>query len=198
MSLLPYSEACERNKEPILTILQSRFSELTTVVEIGSGTAQHAVYFAGRLPHLTWQTTDQFQYVKGINARLEHEGPDNVLAPLILDVAKQPWPVSVTDATFSANTLHIMSPDHVVHFFKGCGQILKRNGLLCVYGPFKYNGEFTSASNARFDQSLQAGDLNMGIRDFELVNELAEAAGLQLLDDIKMPANNQMLIWKKL
>ncbi len=196
--MLPFSEACERNKEPILDILQSRLSAVNTVLEIGSGTAQHAVYFAKYLPHLTWQTTDQLQYMEGINQRLEQEGPKNVLAPLMLDVAKQPWPVSVAEAVFSANTLHIMSSDNVVCFFQGCGRTLKQHGLLCVYGPFKYQGEFTSDSNARFDRALQAGDSNMGIRDFEFVNELAEAAGLQLQDDLAMPANNQMLIWKKL
>ena len=195
--MLPYSEASERNKDPILEVLKQHLQQTKKVLEIGSGTAQHAVYFGKNLPHLIWQPSDQHQYLADIEARLEQEASENVLPPALLDVAQEDWQLKDFDAIFSANTLHIMSWQHVEHFFQGVGKVLALNGKLLVYGPFKYSGEFTTESNADFDLWLKRRDEVSGIRDFEKVNQLAEQQGLKLLEDLAMPANNQCLIWQK-
>jgi SAM-dependent methyltransferase len=194
---LPFSEACERNKGPILEILRSAFAGTERVLEIGSGSGQHAVWFAQHLPHLTWQPSDVPAALAGLRARLEAEAPDNVLAPLALDVALHPWPVAGVDGIFAANTLHIVSWPRVEHFFRGVGEVLVPAGTLCVYGPFRYGDAFTTPSNAEFDLWLKRRDPASGVRDFEAVDELARAAGLTLLADHAMPANNQCLLWRK-
>lgn len=192
-----FSEACERNKEPILRVLKEAFRNSSEVLEIGSGTGQHAVYFGRYLPHLIWQTTELEENLAGLRERLQREGPDNVKSPLPLDVSQQPWPVSVAGTIFTANTLHIMSWDHVKHMFRGVGSTLQTGGILCIYGPFRYYGAYTSESNALFDQSLKKRDPLSGIRDFEAVNQLAIEQGLSLIKDYPMPANNQALVWKR-
>lgn len=193
--MLAFSEACERNKGPILEILRRILADTHRVLEIGSGTGQHAVHFARHLPWLIWQPTDREDYFPDLKARLILEGSPNIEPPLLLDVRNHPWPVNPTDAIFSANTLHIMSWDAVKDFFLGAGKTVA--GRLCVYGPFRYNGGYTSDSNARFDQHLKHYDPMSGIRDFEAVNALAEARGFRLLHDYTMPANNQLLVWEK-
>lgn len=194
--MLPYSEACERNKAPILEVLKKVFATTKTVLEIGSGTGQHAVYFAENLPHLIWQPSDQADAIRWITLRLQREGPGNASMPLTLDVRDQPWQVSA-DGVFSANTLHIMSWQEVEQFFLRVAEVLQQPGLLCVYGPFRYDGGYSSESNARFDQSLRAQAEHMGIRDFEAVDDLAQAKGLSLIADYPMPANNQILVWQR-
>jgi len=195
--MLPFSEACERNKGPILEILTGAFAGSTRVLEIGSGTGQHAVHFASGLPHLAWQPSDRAGYLPGLAARIAEEGPPNLHAPLVLDVTQPDWPAAGFDAVFSANTLHIMSWPEVVAFFAGLGRVLSREAVVAVYGPFRYGGGYTSASNAAFDQSLKVRDPASGIRDFEAVNELARARGLELRADHRMPANNQLLVWER-
>lgn len=195
--MLSFSEACERNKRPILEILKKAFKKSQMVLEIGSGTGQHAVYFSQNLSHLTWQPTDLPENCPGVQARLAQEGPHNVKPTLALDVAQQPWPVTSVDSIFTANTLHIMSWEHVTHFFQGMGPILQPGGMVCIYGPFRYQGNYTSESNAQFDTYLQARDPLSGIRDFEAVQQLAEKQGLSLVQDYAMPANNQTLVWQR-
>jgi len=197
MAQAGYSEACERNKEPIVAVLREVFVDCETILEIGSGTGQHAVHFAGHLPDLRWQPSDTSGYLEGLRNRLTVEAPVNVAVPLELDVRMRPWPVDIFDGVFSANTLHFMSWECVEMFFRGVGRALSDRGVLCVYGPFRYNGEFTSESNARFDQSLKQGDAQRGIRDFEAVHELATIDDLQLVQDVPMPANNQLLVWRR-
>jgi SAM-dependent methyltransferase len=194
---LPFSAASERNKDPILKILGDAFRECREVLEIGSGTGQHAVYFARNLSHLIWQPTDLAESIPGLKARIEVEGPSNLKMPIVLDVRSDPWPVESVDGVFSANTLHIMNWDCVGHFFRGVGQVLKPGGTLCVYGPFRYEGRFTTDSNAAFDRDLKARDPASGIRDFEAVNALAAKQGLKLIADHAMPANNQTLVWRR-
>jgi SAM-dependent methyltransferase len=194
--MLPFSEACERNKEPILGVLGESFAELSTVLEIGSGTGQHAVHFARRLPHLDWQPTDRVENLPALAARVALDGPPNLRSPVELDVTWLSWPFVAADAVFSANTLHIMSWDEVQSFFAGVGRTLGRGGLLAVYGPFRYAGCYTSASNEAFDHSLRERHPQGGIRDFEAVHELAVAEGLRLIADNPMPANNQLLLWQ--
>jgi SAM-dependent methyltransferase len=196
--MLPFSEACERNKDPILAVLREALAGCSDVLEIGSGTGQHAVHFARHLPWLEWQPTDRGEYLGSLAARVRLEGPANLRQPLELDVlADRPWPAGEADAVFSANTLHIMSWGAVEAAFRGIGSLLRPGGVLAIYGPFRYGGEFTSASNAEFDAFLRARDPDSGIRDAEAVDGLARRNGLVLSDDHAMPANNQLRIWRR-
>jgi len=191
------SEAAERNKGPILGILTRELARTRHVLEIGSGTGQHAVCFAAHLPHLTWQPSDLGEYLPELRERLPLEGGTNLLPVIELDVRADPWPVGPVDGVFSANTLHIMSWSSVREFFRGVGSVLAVPGVLCVYGPFRYGGRYTSESNAVFDAHLRKRDPEGGIRDFEALEELARRQGLQLAADHAMPANNQLLVWKR-
>ncbi|MGK2952254.1 MAG: DUF938 domain-containing protein [Thiobacillus sp.] len=193
----PFAESCVQNREPILAVLREWFADRRRVLEIGSGTGQHAVYFAPELPHLVWQTADVPEHHVGIRAWLDEAALPNVLPPLVLDVTQMAWRSSRYDAVFSANTLHIMGWPAVEHFFAGVGAVLEAGGVLAVYGPFNYNGTFTSDSNARFDAWLKARDPASGVRDFEAVDALARAQGLVLQQDIAMPANNRTLVWRR-
>ena len=195
--ITPLSEACERNKGPILEVLRRAFKDVTAVLEIGSGTGQHAVHFAKNLPHLTWQPTDREDYLPGLGARLDAEGGANIKEPVFLDVTESPWPVGSFDGVFTANTFHIMSEEMVEQFFLGLGKALKPGGKLCVYGPFNYGGKFTSESNEHFDGFLKSQDPQSGIRDFEWIEQLAQAQGITLVQDHTMPANNRLLEWRK-
>lgn len=194
---LPFSLACERNKAPILAALKPLLAGKSRVLEIGSGTGQHAVYFAGQLPWLSWQTTELAGGVAQLAARLAQQGGMNLPAPVELDVMDRQWPAGPFDAVFTANTLHIMSWAAVAAAFAEVGRVLTADGLLCVYGPFNYAGRYTSASNAEFDAMLRARDPQSGIRDFEAVDEQASLAGLTLEADSGMPANNRLLCWRR-
>ena len=193
----PYSEACEQNRDPILKVIDPLFRDRRAVLEIGSGSGQHAVYFARRLPHLVWQTSDLPHCHAGIEAWLREAGLENTPPPLPLDVCQRDWPPADVDAVFSANTLHIMHWPAVEALFEGVGRLLPEAGLLVVYGPFNYRGAYTSPSNARFDQWLKSRDPGGGIRDFEALDRLARRAGLGLQQDFAMPANNRILCWRR-
>jgi hypothetical protein len=193
----PFAESCEQNRDPILVVLREQFTEPATVLELGSGTGQHAVYFARHLPYLNWQPSDLPANLPGINAWIKDEGLPNVLAPLVLDVSSQSWPVTTADHVFTANSLHIMSWTCVQQLFAGVGNIMTDGGRLAVYGPFNYGNQYTSDSNARFDEWLKSRDPQSGIRNFEDLNVLAQDAGMRLLNDYEMPANNRILVWEK-
>ncbi len=195
--MLPFSEACERNKGPILSVLTPAFARSRQVLEIGSGTGQHAVHFARHLPHLRWQPTDRGDWLADLARRIQREGSPNLLAPLELDVRQPAWPVTDVDAVFTANTLHIMSWPEVEALFLGVGRVLAPGGVLAVYGPFRYRGDYTSASNAAFDLHLRDRDPASGIRDFELVCEIADREGIVIDFDHAMPANNQLLVFRR-
>lgn len=195
MDLRPISQACINNQQPILEIIQPLFTEIGEVFEIGSGTGQHAVCFGKAMPQLRWQCSDLPEHHAGINAWREWAQLPNVLAPLAFDVNK-PWPIATTSAIFSANVIHIISWPEVERLFDGIARHLRKPGLVCFYGPYNYNGKFTSESNARFDQWLKDRDLRSGIRDFEKVDALARKAGLILQADHAMPANNRCLVWR--
>lgn len=192
-----FSPACERNREPILAHLREVFAECKSVLEIGSGTGQHAVFFGAQMPHLVWQTSDLPQNHPSIHAWLQEAQLPNVRQPLALEVESAAWPQVQFDAVFSANTCHIMSWPAVQAMFTGIGRVLRPGGLLCIYGPFNYRGAYTSASNAQFDASLKAQAAQMGIRDFETVDAFAAAQGLALQADHAMPANNRLLLWRR-
>lgn len=191
----PYSAASERNREPILAVLREHFADRRRVLEIGSGTGQHAVHFAAALPHLEWQASDRRENLAGIRQWLDAAGLANAPAPLLLDV-NAAWPGACYDAAFSANTLHIMSWPEVEAMFAGLARVLERDATLVVYGPFNIGGRYTSESNAAFDASLQLQAPHMGIRDREAVVALAQRHGLRLAADIPMPANNRCLVFR--
>jgi SAM-dependent methyltransferase len=195
--MLPMSEACERNKEPILAVLRAAFAQCLDVLEIGSGTGQHAVYFARHLSHLTWRPTEQLSYVADLTARAQLEGSPNLRTPTVLDVRQSVWPVQSVDGVFTANTLHIMSWPDVMAMHRGIGEVLAPHGVLCVYGPFRYDGEYTSDSNRAFDRMLQERDPRSGLRDVNAVKGLAASYGLELVADHDLPAFNRLLMFVK-
>jgi ubiquinone/menaquinone biosynthesis C-methylase UbiE len=194
---LPCSDACERNKAPILAILKNLLAAPGLVFEIGAGTGQHAVHFARHLPHLEWLPTDRGEWLDTLRERVRREGPSNLRAPIELDVKSNGWPIESADTIYSANTLHIMAWPEVEAFFRGVGRTLAPRGRLAVYGPFRFEGNYTSASNAEFDAYLRRHDAASGIRDLEAVDALAAAVGLQLAANYAMPANNQLVVWRK-
>lgn len=197
MTGLPTSPASERNKQPILDVLQDEFGDRTSVLEIGSGTAQHAVFFAAAMPHLAWQTSDLRENHDAILARLERANPGNVKAPLAIDVETfEPRGLTV-DAVFSANTAHIMSFEGVRCMFALAGQLLPDGGVFCLYGPFNFDGRFSSESNAAFDASLRQRDPAMGIRDLAELDGFAKRAGMSRVRLYAMPANNHLAVWRK-
>ena len=193
----PFSDACEENKAPILSVLTPLLREARAVLEVGSGTGQHAVHFAAHLPHLMWHTSDRAMHHAGIQAWLDEAALPNVQPPLRLDVLSDPWPELLVDAVFSANTLHIMSWEAVQAFFAGVGKCLAVGSLCVLYGPFNYDDAYTSASNERFDQWLKQRDPLSGIRDVADLTQLAQQAGMVLLSDIEMPVNNRVLVWQR-
>ncbi len=196
MNTPPVSLACERNKAPILDVLRDEFANRREVLEIGSGTGQHAVYFAANLPHLTWQPSDLPENHPAIRAWMAAEGTQNLRAPIELDVTH---PVAsglvAPDAVFSANTAHIMSLDAVRSMFSLVGGLLPKDGVFCLYGPFNFAGRYSSDSNAEFDASLRARDPAMGVRHIEQLDRYAADAGLARVRVYAMPANNHLAVW---
>lgn len=197
MSDKPHAPATERNRDPILAVLREHFADRARVLEIGSGTGQHAIHFAKALPHLLWQTSDRPENLPGIRTWLDIAALPNTPPPLELDVGTGPWPQQPFDAVFSANTLHIMSWPEVENLFAGLSRVLSPTGKLLIYGPFNVDGEYTSDSNAAFDRSLKAADPRRGLRDIEAIGALARTIGLTLQADIAMPANNRCLLWSR-
>lgn len=189
--------ACDRNKDVILDVLKPLLSQTPQVLELGSGTGQHAVYFAQAMPHLYWQCSDRPENHTTINAWIDDSGVENIGRPLDLDVSRQ-WPVTEpVPAIFTANSLHIMSWACVKSLFSSLSEQLQSSGLFIIYGPFNYAGQYTSASNADFDVWLKQRDPASAIRDFDAIEALALQQSLTLLADHSMPANNRLLVWKK-
>jgi SAM-dependent methyltransferase len=193
----PFAPATERNSRPILDVIREEFRGLKSILEVGSGTGQHAVYFAAELAHVTWQTSDIEVNHAGIQAWLRHAALPNVRDPLSLDVLTAEPPVDTYDAVFSANTAHIMSFTAVEKMFSIVSSVLENAGVFALYGPFRIGGEFNSPSNARFHQSLRQQDAAMGIRHLEDLDRLADMGGMKRARMYAMPANNQLVIWLK-
>ncbi len=193
----PFAESCEQNKDPILVVLNEQFAHVKCVLEIGSGSGQHAVYFARHLPHLHWQTSDVRDRHVGIQQWIDDADLGNLASPLELDVSQAQWPTLEVEAVFSANSVHIMAWSCVKKMFAGVARILQTQGLLCLYGPFNYGGDYTSKSNEEFDAWLKMRDPQSGIRDYEKLVELGRQHDLRLVHDYDMPANNRILIWQK-
>jgi SAM-dependent methyltransferase len=194
--MLPHSDACERNKGPILEILRTAFADCKHVLEIGSGTGQHAVHFALAMPWLVWQPSEVADGMPGLRKHIFNQGPSNLRAPVLLEVTERPWDVRNVDAVFTANTLHIMHWPQVEALFAGLPAVARPGAVLAIYGPFRYEGRYTSESNESFDKMLHVRDPRSGIRDFEQVDALAQGAGFKLAADHPMPANNQAIVWK--
>ncbi len=195
MNTKPHAESCDENSQPILEVLKPRLPANTRVLEIGSGTGQHAVRFARELPCITWQTSDQAEMHGGIHMWLDEAALANVLPPIELDVTTDHWPSEQYDAVFSANTAHIMSAEAVDAMFRGVGKVLRAGGRFLLYGPFMYQGKHTSESNIRFDQWLKEIQPHRGIRDVEWLKQIASEGQLHLEEDIEMPVNNRILVW---
>ncbi|WP_340122963.1 DUF938 domain-containing protein [Methylobacter svalbardensis] len=199
MTHKPFSQACENNKDPILQAISTVFCLPTTIWEIGSGTGQHACYFAKHLPHLEWQPTDRLENIPGICLWQQEVQSANLKPALPLDVTDAAWPCNAIDALFTANTLHIMSGDEVQIFFDRLAVYLNPKALVCIYGPFNYNGAYTSASNARFDQWLKNQNTLSGIKNFEDILFLATFRDFNLITDVTHPPLKKRIIsgWKK-
>ena len=202
VSNLPFSQACENNQQPILEVLQQELKNSHHVLEVGSGTGQHSVYFAPRLTHLHWQTSDVFANHAIINAWHAAYPAPNLYVPLSFDVSSDSVPINKTvnapyDAVFTANTLHIMSWFLVSKLFELVGNMLPLEGKFIIYGPFNENGRYSSDSNCQFDYSLRQRDSNSGIRALEDVIKVAEKQHLLLINRYKMPANNEILVFQK-
>lgn len=197
MDNLPFSQACENNKQPILEALQGFFADRKQVLEVASGTGQHACHFAANMPWLVWQPTEMAASLAIVRPRCESYPGGNLLPPQELDVRDSPWPLAVPDGLFSANCFHIMALAAVQGFFAALSEQAPPDMKLAVYGPFNYNGRYTSQSNQRFDRWLAQQHPDSAIRDFEEVDALAQAAGFALVDDCAMPANNRLLMWRR-
>ena len=194
---LPRSPAAERNRDPILAVLRRHFADRRHVLEIGSGTGQHAVHFAAAMPHLRWHTADLPENHAGIAAWIGASGLANVVPPLPFDAGDPAaWPARRFDAVFTANTLHIMGWDEVASLFAHLPRLLEPDAVVVAYGPFNVGGRYTAPSNAAFDAQLRAADPKRGLRDLEAVQRLATAAGLRLLEVVDMPANNKCVAWR--
>ena len=194
----PFSQACENNRPPILEALRPRLAGARDVLEIGSGTGQHAVAFGAALAPLVWHTSDRAGNHPGIVAWLDESGLGNVRPPLDLDVDREDaWPARAFDAVFSANTAHIMSWPSVVNMLSGVGRLLPAGGRFFLYGPFARAGRHVSGSNARFDAMLRTRDPVMGVRDLDDLESAASAAGMRLEETLLLPANNHLLVWRR-
>ena len=193
---LPFAEACERNKDPIRDALRSRLPERGRVLEIGSGTGQHVVHFAPLARCLSWQPSERREQLDGLNARIRREGGANVLPAIELDVFG-PWPDRVYEAAYSANTANILSWPGVCALFAGVGPRLQAGASFFLYGPFNVDGEFTAVGNEIFDRQLRERDPAMGLRDTGDLERLGSEHQMDLTERISLPANNQLLVFRR-
>ena len=191
-----FSQAADNNKAAILAVLAEWLPQQAKLLEIGSGAGQHAIHMAAALNHVHWQPTDRAPALPMLTSNIAEYGTANILRPTALDLATQTWPAQTFDCVYSANVMHIVSSELGENLICSAAKMLTADGLLALYGPYKYAGVFTTPSNADFDLWLKARDARSGIRDFEWVHDLAARSGLRLMADQRMPANNQMLIFK--
>lgn len=192
----PFAPAAARNADAILGVLRHELARAEEILEIGSGTGQHAVHFAAALRHVTWQTSDLPENHDAIRLQLQAVGVANVLPPLLLDMLAPGIADTAYDAVFTANTLHIMPAEAAERMIRFVAGALRDGGLFCCYGPFRRSGDFSTPSNEAFDQSLRRQDARMGLRDLEEISSLARSHGLARLRIYAMPANNLLVVWQ--
>jgi cyclopropane fatty-acyl-phospholipid synthase-like methyltransferase len=197
MTAKPSAPAAVRNRQPILEVIANEFRDCKSVLEIGSGTGQHAVFFAESMPWLNWQTSDLAENHAGIRSWIAGAGLANVRDPILLDVERADEFEARFDGVFSSNTAHIMSLNGVRCMFDVIGRLLPDGGAFCLYGPFNQNGEFSSDSNRRFDASLRRQNPAMGVRNLEELDEFAKKQSMHRDRLYAMPANNQIAVWRK-
>jgi len=195
MKIKEFPQACENNKTPILGVLKKHFINVSRVLEVGSGSGQHAIYFSEQLDWLTWQPTEIRERIQVLQDNCKLSSRDNLCSPLTLNIFES-WPETQLDAVFSANTLHIVPASGIEAIFSRIAPNITSGFRVAIYGPFKYGGKYTSDSNAAFDNWLRTQNPNSGIRDFEVIDEVARDIGLSLIEDCIMPANNQLLVWR--
>jgi cyclopropane fatty-acyl-phospholipid synthase-like methyltransferase len=191
-----FSQAADNNKAAILAVLAEWLPHQTKLLEIGSGAGQHAVHLAAALNHILWQPSDRAIALPALTSNIDEYGPANILRPISLDLAAHTWPAQTYNCVYAANVMHIVSSELGENLIRRAAKVLTDEGLLALYGPFKYAGDFTTPSNADFDLWLKERDPQSGVRDFEWIHDLATHSGLRLLADRQMPANNQMLIFQ--
>lgn len=190
--------AAGRNKEPIRTVLADHLPPTGLILTIAEGSGEHAVHFARSFPALTWQPTDRDPTaLASIAAYRDEESLPNLRAPLALDVTTTPWPIAHADAITCINMIHISPWSATLALFAGASRLLAPNALLYLYGPYKFSGEFTAASNAAFDHSLRSRNPEWGVRDVTDLDTLAHSSGFLRTHTIDMPANNHSLIFRR-
>lgn len=193
-----FSPAAARNAAPIAAVLKRVLPASGLVLEIASGSGEHAVHMAQALPALEWQPSDMDEAARrSVVAHAYDWGLSNIRAPLAIDATGQPWPVARADAVVAINMIHIAAWDATVGLMAGAGAILPEGGILYLYGPFREGGAHTAPSNAAFDDSLRARNGSWGVRDIEAVVAAGEARGLHLVERVAMPANNLSLIFRR-
>jgi cyclopropane fatty-acyl-phospholipid synthase-like methyltransferase len=192
-----FSQAADNNKAPILTVLSEWLQDHARVLEVGSGAGQHAIHFAGTLESIRWQPTERAEVLPTLVENIAAYGSANILPPIPLDLSANHWPQDTVDCVYAANVMHIVSQSLGANLVRGAAEMLAKGGVLLLYGPFKYRGDFTTPSNADFDQWLKARDQSSGIRDIEWLCDLATESRLSLVEDRPMPANNQMLVLRR-
>ncbi len=193
----PVNPAAERNKAPILAVIERYLLSARGVLEIGAGSGHHALYFAAQLPHLRWQASEQGGNMRGLSMNLADAGLANLLPPLELNVLHASWPVSALDAVFAANVVQCMTSPALAALFQGVGEHLSADGVFLLYGPFNRDGRYTSEGNQQLDAWARSLDADFGLRDRAALEELATHCGLRLCEDHAMPANNQLLVWRR-
>ena len=191
-----FSPAADNNKGAILAVLAEWLPQQARLLEIGSGAGQHAIHMADELKHIDWQPSDRASVLPMLTNNVAAYGSANILTPITLDLAEDIWPTETFHCAYSANVMHIVSSELGEKLIRGAAKALAEDGLLALYGPYKYAGDFTTPSNADFDLWLKERDAQSGIRDFEWVRDLATRSGLSLQEDRQMPANNQLLVFK--
>ena len=192
----PVNPAAERNKAPILAVIERYLLSARSVLEIGAGSGHHALFFAAQLPHLRWQASEQGDNMLGLSLNLADAGLANLLPPLELNVLHGPWPIAAPDAVFAANVVQCMTSPALAALFRSVGEHLAADGVFLLYGPFNRDGRYTSEGNQQLDAWARSLDADFGLRDRAALEELAARSGLGLREDHAMPANNQILVWR--
>lgn len=192
-----HAPSAARNREPIARVLERILPHPIKVLEIASGSGEHAVYFAEQIPWLSWQPTEREpDRIASIEAWRQESGLSNVAPAMRLDVLQQPWPVDEAGAIFCSNMIHIAPWEATEGLIRGAAKVLPSGGLLILYGPFREGDRHTAESNRRFDEELKAKDPSWGVRDRFEVEALARGEGLILQELVPMPANNMILVFE--